>query len=497
MHFRKYSVFLLIILVSFLGSVFAQKAKQSDGSPSQRLSIMSSKLETMKRSLNSAISTLKQTQGKVDKKDKKDDKAALETPIGRLQKLEKDASKLDGEVSSLRGKVDRSEKYDSADLDQLEVTVNEFQGFVDNALLETAQARATPISNVGNSRDIKKKKKFLWIFGGKGNEEYDELLGKVVPGRDRELFVVATREVRKGNHEVGRLLFQTIITTYPDSPYLAMAKLAVADSFYLEAETSNLIQAAVSYQDWLTFFPTHPLADRVLLKIAECEMRQVGLPDRSSEHARRAEQKLKVLIQQYPNTLLRGDVDKRLSQVQDNLGLHDLQIGNYYYALAIEQKKSGLKGAQSRYREILQKYPNFGYMDEALFKLAVTYQVEEETDEAIKYFQRVVSDYPGSDYVGKSKQQLELMGAKVPATNPARANWAPPENKGFFTNFKENLIGSYTLTIDKNGVLMTRSFDKAKFDLIDAVIENLGELPSNQIPKTYTTVIRVTPKTEK
>ena len=91
-------------------------------------------------------------------------------------------------------------------------------------------------------------------------DEYEELIGTVTPGRDRELFIVATREVRKNNYEVGRLLFQTIITTYPDSPYLPMAKLAVADSFFLEGSTSALIQAAAAYQDWLTFFPTHPLA---------------------------------------------------------------------------------------------------------------------------------------------------------------------------------------------------------------------------------------------
>ena len=83
----------------------------------------------------------------------------------------------------------------------------------------------------------------------------------VAPGRDRVLFEDAAKEVRKGNHETGRLLFTTIITTYPDSPFLPLAKLAIADSFYLEGGTSSLIQAAASYQDWLTFFPTDPLAD--------------------------------------------------------------------------------------------------------------------------------------------------------------------------------------------------------------------------------------------
>ena len=86
-----------------------------------------------------------------------------------------------------------------------------------------------------------------------------------------------------------------------------MSKLAVADSFFLEGSTSALIQAIAAYQDWLTFFPTHPLADRVVLKIAEAEMRQIGLPDRDATRAKRAETRLKALLQQYPNSILRNE----------------------------------------------------------------------------------------------------------------------------------------------------------------------------------------------
>ena len=101
-------------------------------------------------------------------------------------------------------------------------------------------------------------------------------------------------------------------------------------------------------------------------------------------------------------------------EVQDNLGLHNLYIANYYYTLSVDQKKGGLKGAQSRYREILDKYPNFSFMDEALYKLAVTYQIEEETDQAARYFQQIVSDYPNSDYVEKAKEQLNCSDQKFP-----------------------------------------------------------------------------------
>lgn len=484
-------LFFSVIAAALFGAAFSvsvnAQAKPGDGTPLQRLEVMRQKLDTMRRSLNSSASVLKEENKGDDSK--KDDKSKADTPLGRILSLEKDVSRLLSEVNSLRGKVDRADKFEMSEVDQVEAAVGELLTRVDAVQLETANARATPDSPVGKPREVKKKKKFLGLFGGGGDDEYDELIGSVSPGRDRELFIVATREVRKKRFDVGRLLFQTIITTYPDSPYLPMAKLAVADSFFLEGSTSGLIQAIAAYQDWLTFFPTHPLADRVVLKIGESEMRQIGLPDRDATRAKRAEVRLKALIQQYPNSILIKEAEERLAQVQNNLGLHNLYIANYYYTLSVSQGKSGLKGAQSRYLEILEKYPNFGYMDEALYKLAVTYMTEEETDQAARYFQRIIRDYPNSEYVAKSKEQLELIGASIPEPDPERMSVTRPDDGGFFQNFKNQFFGIYPMTIDKNGVLMTKEFDKEKFELIDQIIENQGEIYVNQIPQALTTVI--------
>ena len=497
MRYLKISTALLAASLFFgIAAVGSAQTKKGEGTVSQRLEVMTQKLETMRRSLKSAASVLEQESGG-KKKDSKDEKENADTPYARLTSLEKEATHLQSEVNNLKGKVDRGEKYEAADVDQAEQSVAELQARVEKAQTETASARAAVETPVGKERTVKKKGKFLGIFGGGGNVEYDELIGNVSPGRDRELFIVATREVRKKNFDVGRLLFQTIITTYPDSPYLPMAKLAVGDSFYLEGSTSSLIQAVAEYQNWLTFFPTHPLSDRVLLKIAEAEMRQIGLPDRDSTHAKRAETKLKALLQQYQSSILKGEAEKRLAEVQDNLGLHNLYIANYYYTLSVDQKKGGLKGAQSRYREIIDKYPDFKFMDEVLYKLAVTYLLEEETDQAARYFQKIVSDYPNSEYVDKSKEQLGLIGATIPPVNPQRTNVLPPEDVSFFQNFKNQLFGIYPMTIDKDGVLMTKDFDKTKFELIDQIIENQGDILSNQIPQSLTTVISQRQPTDK
>jgi TolA-binding protein len=286
---------------------FAQQKSggQTELSTSQRLDVMSSKLDLMRRSLNAAIKAL-------DAKADKDKKATADDPVTRLKGLEKEVASVNSEVNDIRSKNEKAEKFDDTALDRLEGSVRELNTRVETNLQETAGLRTSAAA--GSAPDKKKKKgKLFGLFGG-GDDKYADLTGAAVAGRDRVLFEEAAKEVRKGRHDTGRLLFATIINTYPDSPFLPLAKLAIADSFFLEGTTSALIQAAQAYQDWLTFFPTDPLADDASLKVAEAEMRQMGLSDRDISHARKAEQRLKVLLQQYPKSPLRATVEARLQE---------------------------------------------------------------------------------------------------------------------------------------------------------------------------------------
>jgi outer membrane protein assembly factor BamD len=270
------------------------------------------------------------------------------------------------------------------------------------------------------------------------------------------------------------LLFTTIITTYPDSPYLPLAKLAIADSFYLEGSTSSLIQAGQAYQDWLTFFPTDALTCDAMMKVAETEMRQMGLSDRDITHARKAEQRLKVMLQQCPQSGLRADAELRLRETQDNLAMHNLYIARFYLG-RYENHKVGLKGEQDRLKEILEKYKNFCLMDEVLFRIGATYQEEEEPDEAAKYYQQLVRDYPNSEYVEKSKDQLNIIGAAIPDPDPIKKNLPVCEKPTFVGNMMQQISGSANVTTSRDGILITRHGEGN--DLIDKAIANNGQLP--------------------
>jgi outer membrane protein assembly factor BamD len=477
--YRLLSAITVAAAIMSLNSIaFSQKDNksqvQSGMSNVQRMDVMRSKLEAMKRSVDSAVSALPAA-AKDDKTKNTDD------PRERLRGLSKEANSVLSEVNDLHAKEDRSDKYDPSKLDSLEVSVNELNTRVEAALQATAAARkagSEQTTTASQSKSDKGGRRLLGLLPGKKTDKYAELTGSVAPGRDRALFLDATKEVRKGNHDTGRLLFTTIITTYPDSAYLPMAKLAIADSFYLEGGTSSLIQAGQAYQDWLTYFPTDPLADAAMLKVAETEMRQMGLATREVTHARKAEQRLKALMQQYPQTKLRPEVEERLRQVQDNLGDHNFSIATFYRD-RYNGKKGGLKGAQDRLKEIVEKYPNYCRMDEVLYLYAWTFTVEEEPDEAAKYYQQLVRDYPNSQFVDKAKDQLNIIGSAIPEPDPIKKTLAPCTKPGFMSNMMQEITGSAKIGTSSDGILITKHGEGT--DLIDKAIQNNGQLPPGDI----------------
>ena len=155
MRFTYSNLLLSLLLVGALISYGSAQVKPGEGTAYQRLEVMGQKLSIMRRSLNSAASVLKD-ESKGEKTP--DDKTKADTPLARLVGLEKEAARLLSEVSDLRGKVDRSEKYENSEVDSLEQAVAELQTRVDAVQLETAKARAIPDSPVGKPRDKKSKK---------------------------------------------------------------------------------------------------------------------------------------------------------------------------------------------------------------------------------------------------------------------------------------------------------------------------------------------------
>ncbi len=238
---------------------------------------------------------------------------------------------------------------------------------------------------------------------------------------DKILYDKAIDDIKHGRHEVGRLNLQTLINTYPDSEYLAKAKLAIADSFYKEGGTANLTQAVQAYKDFDIFFPMLPEAAYAQLQVAMTHYKQMEKPDRDRTHARAAEDEFQVFLSKYSNDPLAPKAEQRLREVQELLAEGDFRIGYYYYV------KEDKKAAESRLRAVVNRYPLYSRSDQALWMLGNIWQATEKKEIAVPYYARIVRNYPLSPLVPNAKSRLKALGAPVPQPDPQAVAWMTAE----------------------------------------------------------------------
>jgi len=164
--------------------------------------------------------------------------------------------------------------------------------------------------------------------------------------------------------------------------------------------------------------------------------------------------------------------------------MHNLLIARFYYDVKYTTGKGGLKGSQSRLKEIVDKYPCFSFNDEVFYRLATTYQAEEEPDEAARYYQKLLQEYPESEYLDKAKEQLNIIGAPLPeksAQNPC----AKRQQQSFMGNLMQQVSGRADVTVNKDGILISKD-GKEGSDLIDEALKYNGQLPARTTPDAPT-----------
>jgi outer membrane protein assembly factor BamD len=248
---------------------------------------------------------------------------------------------------------------------------------------------------------------------------------------DKVLFDRAMEAMKKGKYDVARITLQTLINTYPDSEFIARAKLAVGDSWYAEGTTAAYQQAEVEYKDFQTFFPNLPEAAEAQLKVANMHYKQMEKPDRDYTHAMRAEDEYRAMIQQYPDHKLIPEAKQRLREVQEVLAERQYRIGRFYYL------RESYPAAVARLKSLADTYPLYSQADDVLMMLGRSYEAEagllrtSKLDEqrkvkmikqydadAGKVYARIIERYPTSDQAGDAQARLKDLGLPVPTPTP-------------------------------------------------------------------------------
>jgi len=268
---------------------------------------------------------------------------------------------------------------------------------------------------------VKGKAKITKVKDQPADKKKDETKESAEP--DKVLYERAMASVKKSHYTEARLDFQTLINTYPDSEYLAKAKLGVADSFYKEGGTSSLTQAVEEYKNFIVFFPFLDEASYAQMQVGMAHYKLMEKADRDNSHALAAEDEFRTFLLKYPQSPYVPQAEQSMRNVQEVLAQGDFGIARFYYL------KKDYRASAARLVEVTNRYPLFSDSDNALWmlgdiyeraKLAVKNEDERNhfSDLAAKCYERIVTDYPGSDMVSSAKERLKAMNMPIPAPSP-------------------------------------------------------------------------------
>jgi outer membrane protein assembly factor BamD len=238
---------------------------------------------------------------------------------------------------------------------------------------------------------------------------------------DKILYNRAMQDIKRGRQEVGRLGLQTLINTYPDSEYLAKAKLGIADSYYKEAGTANMAQAIQGYKDFIVFFPFLPEAAYAQLQVANAHYQQLAKPDRDRSEAKAAEEEYQTFLSKYPKDPLAPKAEQRLRDVQEIIAEGDYRIGYFYYV------KGDKRAAAARLTSIANRYPLYSRSDKVQWMLGDIFEKSEHKEIASIYYGNILKNYPLSALAPSAKNKLVEFKVPVPQADPKALAWMTAE----------------------------------------------------------------------
>ena len=203
-------------------------------------------------------------------------------------------------------------------------------------------------------------------------------------GTDKEMYERALNYIKR-DPEKARLLFKEVMQVYPASIYAKKSKIGIADSYFKEKDASALIIASAEYQEYVNLYPQSPDAVYAKFQIGMCYYSQMKSPGRDQTNTFALITAFESLIKQYPGTKEAEEAKKKITEARQNLATHFFKIGYYNY------KYKAYHGAVSRFKQVLDDYPDFEETDKLFFYTGKAYWALRDYDSAKSFFQQILT----------------------------------------------------------------------------------------------------------
>ncbi|HUT08607.1 MAG TPA: outer membrane protein assembly factor BamD [Candidatus Latescibacteria bacterium] len=216
---------------------------------------------------------------------------------------------------------------------------------------------------------------------------------------DEALYRLGETEIKKDT-EKGMLYLRQIIDSFPKSFYAQRAKLLIADAYFRKSDESSLLLAAAEYREFIRTYPYSPSAAYSQYQVAMTFYRKILKPGRDQTKTLQALTEFKKVITDFPASDQAKTAQEKIKDCEERLATHSAEIAIGY------NKRRAYRASISRLSEIMTSYPDYSHMEEVYFYLGDGHFWLRQLDQAIPFFTKVITDYPGSALVKKATKRL-------------------------------------------------------------------------------------------
>jgi len=230
------------------------------------------------------------------------------------------------------------------------------------------------------------------------------------PQPDQFLFDKGNEALKNKKWLTAREYFKQVNETYTQSPVRPDAKLGIGDTYLGEGSAEALVLAIGEFQEFLSFYPTHPRADYAQYKLGMAHFRQMRSAQRDQTETRDTIRDFEAFLVRYPSSDLKPEVEAKLREARDRLSTSEFEIGRFYFRI------KWYPGAIDRLTALLKADPEFTGRDGAYFYLGESLVKANRPAEALPYFERLVNEFEQSEHLDEARRQVEALKAAQAST---------------------------------------------------------------------------------
>ena len=198
--------------------------------------------------------------------------------------------------------------------------------------------------------------------------------------------------------------YQKLIDEYPFSPYAEDAEMRIGLAHYQEQDYAEAIG---SLDDFQRMHPTSKNLELVTYYIGMSYYDQMGREDQDQTKTEQALKRFQELEQRFPEGSFAELAHEHIIVCREMLARNSMVVGNFYY------KRANFRAAESRFAELMQKYPDSPVAPDALYELGISLEKEGKKYSAAQAFAALDKHYPNTNYAKKARAELNKLHQPV------------------------------------------------------------------------------------